>query len=247
MANHIFATCLLTLLHLTYISCGHGDHPSFWNGFKERFPRQKHFGNHEGNRPIHREGPWNFPHFPDFPHNFEENNWNRDDLPFNGGPSRGDHWNSRNNNNGPFSNVEESMGDGGRNNRGPVLFPVEPSSSTEQTTVSSRPVTNSINSFPNQRRPASQRRWPVRQRPSISSWDNSNPQSSVSSSTPAVPGMQTRMPPCEEACQTTPEYNPLCGSDNVTYNNMGRFNCAVSCGKNIRIEYRGACPVPVRG
>ncbi|EFN89761.1 hypothetical protein EAI_02010, partial [Harpegnathos saltator] len=30
-------------------------------------------------------------------------------------------------------------------------------------------------------------------------------------------------------CIATAEYNPVCGSDNVTYWNMGRFNCAKSC------------------
>lgn len=30
-------------------------------------------------------------------------------------------------------------------------------------------------------------------------------------------------------CIATAEYNPVCGSDNVTYWNMGRFNCAKNC------------------
>lgn len=30
-------------------------------------------------------------------------------------------------------------------------------------------------------------------------------------------------------CVATAEYNPVCGSDNVTYWNMGRFNCAKNC------------------
>lgn len=30
-------------------------------------------------------------------------------------------------------------------------------------------------------------------------------------------------------CIATAEYNPICGSDNVTYWNMGRFNCAKNC------------------
>ena len=34
-----------------------------------------------------------------------------------------------------------------------------------------------------------------------------------------------------ENFQATPEYNPVCGSDNVEYDNPGRLNCASACGK----------------
>ncbi|KAL3277014.1 hypothetical protein HHI36_012376 [Cryptolaemus montrouzieri] len=61
------------------------------------------------------------------------------------------------------------------------------------------------------------------------------------SSTFAIPGMETRRPICEENCPTTPEYNPVCADDNLTYSNIGRFNCAVRCGKQIKIQFRGAC------
>lgn len=53
----------------------------------------------------------------------------------------------------------------------------------------------------------------------------------VSSTTPSVPGMATRRTPCEEACLVTPQYNPVCGDDNVSYFNEGRLNCARKCGK----------------
>lgn len=42
------------------------------------------------------------------------------------------------------------------------------------------------------------------------------------------------MPPaillCITACPVTSEYNPVCGSDRVTYNNPGRLACANMCG-----------------
>lgn len=36
---------------------------------------------------------------------------------------------------------------------------------------------------------------------------------------------------CVRNCPTTPEYNPVCGSDRVTYNNPGHLHCEQQCGK----------------
>ena len=35
---------------------------------------------------------------------------------------------------------------------------------------------------------------------------------------------------CVQDCPTTSEYDPLCGTDNVTYINAGKFTCAQNCG-----------------
>ncbi|OWR48565.1 protease inhibitor 1 precursor [Danaus plexippus plexippus] len=35
---------------------------------------------------------------------------------------------------------------------------------------------------------------------------------------------------CIRDCPVTPEYNPVCGSNGVTYDNPGRFLCAQECG-----------------
>ncbi|XP_059613421.1 uncharacterized protein LOC132259707 [Phlebotomus argentipes] len=51
---------------------------------------------------------------------------------------------------------------------------------------------------------------------------------------------------CFDACPSTAQYNPVCGSDMQSYHNMARFDCAVSCGANIRVLFAGTC-VPVSG
>lgn len=64
------------------------------------------------------------------------------------------------------------------------------------------------------------------------------PQQSFSStqrtptSTVAIPGMGTTRSACEDACLTTPEYNPVCGDDGFTYFSKARLRCAQKCGKS---------------
>lgn len=42
--------------------------------------------------------------------------------------------------------------------------------------------------------------------------------------------LSPEMEACIESCLSTPEYNPVCGSNGVTYNNEGKLFCAASCG-----------------
>ncbi|XP_014479310.1 PREDICTED: uncharacterized protein LOC106746797 [Dinoponera quadriceps] len=42
-------------------------------------------------------------------------------------------------------------------------------------------------------------------------------------------------------CIATAEYNPVCGTDNVTYWNMGRFNCAKQCNPGLEVRVIRAC------
>ncbi|KAF4531424.1 hypothetical protein B566_EDAN004192 [Ephemera danica] len=52
--------------------------------------------------------------------------------------------------------------------------------------------------------------------------------------------------PC--SCTSTAEYNPVCGSDNATYSNPGRLQCAIQCRQPIELIHYGVCRVePDRG
>ncbi|CAG9769255.1 unnamed protein product [Ceutorhynchus assimilis] len=46
---------------------------------------------------------------------------------------------------------------------------------------------------------------------------------------------------CFDACQTIQNYNPVCGSDGVTYNNQFRLQCARRCGQAIQMQRMGTC------
>ncbi|KRF98969.1 uncharacterized protein Dwil_GK27283 [Drosophila willistoni] len=83
-------------------------------------------------------------------------------------------------------------------------------------------------------------------------WDNQFPfgfdSSSVAPTTATPPSTATasalspRYFACLQSCPATSEYNPICGTDNVSYYNGAKFNCAVQCGNNIQRLNSGACP-----
>nr|WGN96279.1 setae polypeptide [Ochrogaster lunifer] len=47
---------------------------------------------------------------------------------------------------------------------------------------------------------------------------------------------------CQANCPVTAEYNPVCGSDNNTYDNPGRLECAQNCGLKITLLRKSRCP-----
>nr|CAH7712907.1 unnamed protein product [Callosobruchus chinensis] len=48
----------------------------------------------------------------------------------------------------------------------------------------------------------------------------------------AIPGSATRRSTCEDQCQATMQYNPVCGTNSITYTNIEWYRCARRCGKS---------------
>ncbi|XP_016916809.2 uncharacterized protein LOC108000744 [Apis cerana] len=46
---------------------------------------------------------------------------------------------------------------------------------------------------------------------------------------------------CVATCRTTPEYNPVCGTDQIDYKNPGQLSCASMCGKDVSLKHYGRC------
>ncbi|VEN60801.1 unnamed protein product [Callosobruchus maculatus] len=57
-----------------------------------------------------------------------------------------------------------------------------------------------------------------------------------------IPGSATRRSTCEDQCQATMQYNPVCGTNSVTYTNIEWYKCARRCGKVFGIRMYTACP-----
>jgi hypothetical protein len=57
------------------------------------------------------------------------------------------------------------------------------------------------------------------------------PQASTTTSAIVATTQSLGLLECTNRCQTTNEYNPVCGSDRLSYSNIARLNCAINCGK----------------
>lgn len=62
-----------------------------------------------------------------------------------------------------------------------------------------------------------------------------------STTLPGPPTWATPPSQCVRNCQITPQYNPVCGTDGITYTNLGRLQCEVRCGKSIQLNHYGNC------
>ncbi|XP_018054006.1 PREDICTED: four-domain proteases inhibitor-like [Atta colombica] len=46
---------------------------------------------------------------------------------------------------------------------------------------------------------------------------------------------------CLQECFIILVYDPICGTDKITYMNRSQLKCAQCCGKNVTIKYPGNC------
>ncbi|KAI5636274.1 hypothetical protein NE865_11038 [Phthorimaea operculella] len=66
-----------------------------------------------------------------------------------------------------------------------------------------------------------------------------NPQTSPRATTDASQDLLAQTV-CIRSCPVTSEYNPVCGSNNVTYSNPGRLECAKFCGVDVNLARNSA-------
>ncbi|KAJ3666067.1 hypothetical protein Zmor_001522 [Zophobas morio] len=59
----------------------------------------------------------------------------------------------------------------------------------------------------------------------------------VTTTTTASPQYTT----CIRRCPVTPQYNPICGTNRITYNNESHLRCAQQCGLSVQRAFGGSC------
>ncbi|XP_066996037.2 uncharacterized protein [Anabrus simplex] len=67
----------------------------------------------------------------------------------------------------------------------------------------------------------------------------------TSTTTTARPQVQEQVDsngsPVNCNCLTTPEYNPVCGTNGLTYGSKSKLECGKRCGHNVELSYYGNC------
>ncbi|KAJ2950032.1 hypothetical protein O0L34_g11370 [Tuta absoluta] len=199
-------------------------------------------GNPMGNDFSNQGGNWNQDPS-DFPGNANQGNFGNTQSPvasypaINGGSppgndfsNQGGNWNQNPSNSGTGTGTDGTgQGDGTLDAVVPPPSPQDPWSSDAPNVFNSSGGANSST--------------PPFQNPSGGGRDVQIPQSTTEAGRINYPS-STDSPAkrqCVQDCQTTSEYNPVCGSDNITYINPGKFVCARNCGINVFVQRRGRC------
>ncbi|KOB69562.1 Kazal-type serine protease inhibitor domain-containing protein [Operophtera brumata] len=56
-----------------------------------------------------------------------------------------------------------------------------------------------------------------------------------------VPTNPTTTQDCINKCPFSPEMKPVCGTDGVTYNNLGSLQCRMKCGVDVKLNSESSC------
>ncbi|KAJ8730770.1 hypothetical protein PYW08_002183 [Mythimna loreyi] len=236
-----------------------------------QFPQDNQYpqGNYQGNPNISPNGVnpnfrpddlGNLPntnlHFPDGPYQYQPNQYypqtnspNQNIRPVQGQP--GSYPNYLSNNNNPNNNIQFPMNSPGGVNPSAIQYPNQAIPSPVGSGIDfSGPSANPGN-FNN-----------VHQnQPPLPNNQGNNPSDN---DTTAILGKPVIVPPtntppgqagldnsatdaatqkkCVQDCPSTSEYAPVCGTDNVTYVNPGKFDCAQKCGVAVHLQKVGRCP-----
>ncbi|XP_047530851.1 ovoinhibitor-like [Vanessa atalanta] len=65
---------------------------------------------------------------------------------------------------------------------------------------------------------------------------------SETTTTPTTVNQNEMLKSCMLLCPSTQEYNPVCGTNNITYYNYGKLFCAQVCGVDVQLNRRSPCP-----
>lgn len=112
-----------------------------------------------------------------------------------------------------------------------------------------RPFNQQQPQQPQQQQQFNQQQQPNQNQQSFNQIQPTQPTPSIPVTTPsALPAQSPALIACARNCPTTSEYNPVCGSDQVSYNNIRRLDCANMCGarlspnwQSIQVVREGSC------
>ncbi|XP_055372018.1 uncharacterized protein LOC129606000 isoform X2 [Condylostylus longicornis] len=81
----------------------------------------------------------------------------------------------------------------------------------------------------------------IPQQPNISRESQTQMQQQLIQLITPRPVLTQQVRDCLNACPTTNEYNPVCGSDQISYGNVQKLECASRCGQNVQVTRQGRC------
>jgi len=91
------------------------------------------------------------------------------------------------------------------------------------------------------RRPRPTRPRPTRPRPTVAPTVAPTAAPTVTDANQGTTTVNPELDACLRRCATTPQYNPVCGTNRRTYDNEQRLKCAKRCGVDVEVSFLGTC------